>query len=241
MSTDQGSCSLGLSRKILSAWRDRVLPDSEAQRIAQHVAGCAVCQHRLNQFARIAAAVQRLPAPDLRAQTWRGFQAHLTRKRPMRIHRFAAFSRLGATALVAAIVVLFVVAFSHRPNSGGGPTGAPGASTATSVPDCPNFFAGYYTQIPDPHYTSTNVYADIPLPPDSRIVPNDASGGVRGYDVCSPGTVESITSFMTEQLTNLGWTSGGDGTWTKSGYRLTLRITSATDWSVSWRDPDLQA
>jgi hypothetical protein len=245
MSDRRSPCSLGLSREILSAWRDRLLPEIEAQRITRHVATCSTCQARLAQFDRIAAALRRQPAPDLRAQTWRGLQARLARKerRPLRLPRTAAFRGLGATAFVAAIIVLFVVILGHqRPstsNSTGPASNTPTpTATATSVPDCPNFPAGYYTQIPNPGYTSTDVFANIPLPPSSRIVPNDASGGLRGYDVCSAGTVDSITSYMTAHLTELGWTSQGGGIWTKNGYSLTVRIPSAAQWNVSWRDPD---
>jgi hypothetical protein len=46
----------------------------------------------------------------------------------------------------------------------------------------------------------------VPLPPASSTVPDDASGGVRGYDVCSPGTAESVSAYMTGQLPAAGWT-----------------------------------
>lgn len=115
-------------------------------------------------------------------------------------------------------------------------------ATAPPAPDCSGsgtmFSAGYYYKLPDPGYTSTQVFANIPLPPLSRIVPDDAAGGQRGYEMCSAGTVASITSFMTAQLTNLGWSSAGNGTWTKSGYSLTVLISSPTGWLVGWHNPD---
>lgn len=380
MGEDRSQCALGLSRETLSAWRDRLLPEADAQRIALHVTDCAACQRRLAQFAQIAATIQRQPAPDLRAQTWRGIQARLAQKehRPMRIPRAAAFGGIGAIALVALIVVLFVLVLNQHSSGGTGPLASTGSATsiatatATTVaascdsalpgagpasagpsftdlplpansvstaptqtggggdgqftiydlemctpgssaadvnafftgltasnwlnsntfpadgsyqlncpsapycwakdvryvtlsepitdlgggveryhltlatappaPDCSGsgntFPPGYDYKIPDPGYTSTNVFADIPLPPLSRLIHDDASGGARGYDICSAGTVASITSFMTEHLTDLGWTNAGGGTWTKSGYSLTVSVGSPTYWYIYWHDPD---
>ncbi len=46
----------------------------------------------------------------------------------------------------------------------------------------------------------------LPLPPLSSTVPDDAMGGVRGYDICSPGTAQSVSVFMTKELPATGWT-----------------------------------
>lgn len=46
----------------------------------------------------------------------------------------------------------------------------------------------------------------LPLPPLSATVQDNASGGLRGYDICSPGTVQSVTAFMTKELPATGWT-----------------------------------
>ena len=116
-------------------------------------------------------------------------------------------------------------------------------ATAPPVPDCSGagntFSTGYYYLIPNPNYTTTQVFATIPLPPLTRIVPNDASGGVRGYDFCSAGTVAAISAFMTAHLTSLGWVAGPNNTWTKSGYMLNVLVTSPTEWNIHWRDPDM--
>lgn len=376
---------------MLSAWRDRLLPEADAQRIALHVTDCAACQQRLDEFAQIAAAIHRQPAPDLRQQTWRGLQTRISQRgqQPMRIPRAAAFSGIGAIAVAALIIVLFVFALNHRPGGSSGPAtttatavpvtvvstiavvasvvitsppapvscsaALPGAgpasagssftdlpmpansvstplaqsggggagqftlytlqlctsgssptsinaffagitaqgwlhsttfpadgsfqsnctnsdcwakdvryvslqepisdlgggieryqltlATAPPAPNCDNqgstFSTGYYYKLPDPGYKSTNVYANIPLPPLSRIVPDDASGGVRGYGICSAGTVASITSFMNTQLTASGWSTTGGGNWVKSGYSLTVSVSSPTFWTISWHDPDL--
>ncbi len=117
-------------------------------------------------------------------------------------------------------------------------------ATAPPAPDCSGsgntFMPGYYYSIPDPHYKATNVFAKIPLPPLSRIVPDDASGGQRGYEICSAGTVASISSFMSKQLAAQGWTSTGGGNWSKGSYTLTVILNSPTGWVITWRDPDFQ-
>lgn len=262
MSTSRDACALGISRETLSAWRDRVLPDGEAGRIAQHVAQCPACQRRLDQYARIATALQRTHEPDLRLRTWRGIQAQLATRargpRPLRLgivpHGFGSYGGIGATALVALIALLALVIFAQRPTTQPGPGGAPGPATATSTPTapptatstptlaaCPNFPSGYSARIPNPGYTTTTVYADIPLPSYSRIIPDDASGGVRGYVICSAGTAASITSYMSDQLTALGWAAQGGGVWKKNGYSLTVQVPSPTNWTISWRDPDVQS
>jgi hypothetical protein len=46
----------------------------------------------------------------------------------------------------------------------------------------------------------------LPLPPLSSTVPDDASGGLRGYAICSPGTAQSVSVFMTKELPATGWT-----------------------------------
>lgn len=46
----------------------------------------------------------------------------------------------------------------------------------------------------------------LPLPPLSSTVPDDAMGGLRGYDICSPGTAQSVSSFMLKELPATGWT-----------------------------------
>ncbi|HET9110157.1 MAG TPA: hypothetical protein VFN78_04960 [Ktedonobacterales bacterium] len=46
----------------------------------------------------------------------------------------------------------------------------------------------------------------LPLPPLSSVVPDDAMGGLRGYDICSPGTAQSVSAFMTKEASVTGWT-----------------------------------
>lgn len=46
----------------------------------------------------------------------------------------------------------------------------------------------------------------LPLPPLSATTPDDAAGGLRGYDICSPGTAQSVSAFMAKELPATGWT-----------------------------------
>jgi hypothetical protein len=155
----------------------------------------------------------------------------------------------GATiALLAllAVAACGVTSVNTGPGASAEPTATPVPPTATATltpPDCSvtgdTYLPGYYDTLPDPHYTTTQVYADIPLPPLSRIVGDSAAGGQRGYDICSAGTIESITDFMNTHLTSLGWANAGSGTWTKSGYKLNVVINSTITWNINWRDPDI--
>ena len=71
------------------------------------------------------------------------------------------------------------------------PTCGPNYSTATGVRDV--FFLPGYTP-------------PVPLPPLSSTVQDNASGGLRGFDICSPGTTQSVSAFMTKELPATGWT-----------------------------------
>jgi hypothetical protein len=124
-------CALGVSRETLSAWRDRLLPETDAHAIALHVPDCSFCQQRLAQFTRIAGAIGQDSAPDLRAQTWRGLQARIAQKghRPMRIARAVTIGGISATALLLVMVIIFGFILDQRP--GGGP--GPGATTTVTV------------------------------------------------------------------------------------------------------------
>jgi hypothetical protein len=138
------------------------------------------------------------------------------------------------------------------------PTSAPTATPTLAPPTCPDqFSATYYTTLPDATFNATNLYAQIPLPPLTREVDNDASGGLRGRQLCSAGTADSILAFMTQNLTQLGWQMAetqesdcvnvGAGLyqtlqcWKNGTYTLDLGINSNTDWLILFRDPDFNA
>jgi hypothetical protein len=85
----------------------------------------------------------------------------------------------------------------------------------------------------------------LPLPPVSSTVPDNASGGVRSYDICSPGTTASITAFMTTELPATGWTKiasdshciYADQCWKNGSAIISWSVTgfTATEWHIAWR------
>lgn len=89
----------------------------------------------------------------------------------------------------------------------------------------------------------------VPLPPLSSTVPDDASGGLRGFDVCSPGTTASISAFMTKELPATGWhqiagTSNPACFYTSQCWQHGSAVISwavagftADDWHIAWRVP----
>jgi hypothetical protein len=85
----------------------------------------------------------------------------------------------------------------------------------------------------------------FPVPPLSSIAPDDASGGVRGYDICSPGTAASVTAFLAKELPADGWTKAptsdthciiSSNCWTKGGQVWSWgAIGDPTLWTISYR------
>jgi hypothetical protein len=138
MSVPRSQCALSLSREMLSSWRDRLLPEADAQRIALHVTDCAACQYQLTQFAQIAAAVQRQRVPDLRAQTWRGIQMQLETTKRAGFPRNLNLRGVGAALAAVLVATLIFVVVAH--NKGGTrpstivPTKTAAATTATAQP-----------------------------------------------------------------------------------------------------------
>jgi hypothetical protein len=167
---------------------------------------------------------------------------------PDRPRPAALVGRLGSLAAVAVVVVLvgsmaLVFYMAHHP-TGGGPGGGPApthtAATATSAPPaCGSNFSGAGSQ--SYQSTLTTAYGTVPLPPLSRTVPNDASGGVRGYDICSAGTAADVTAFMEQNLPTYGWTlvssSGGVETWQSSTGTISWSVPDPLEWNIHWRVP----
>lgn len=135
------------------------------------------------------------------------------------------------------------------------PTDTPTATPTPTPPECGANFPTppvYVTTLPDATFNATNVYAQVPLPPLTRSFDNDAAGGVRGRQMCSAGTTDSVLAFMTQHLMQLGWQqidSNGAGClsadmyghpqcWKNGQYALFLGINSNTDWIILFRDPD---
>lgn len=85
----------------------------------------------------------------------------------------------------------------------------------------------------------------FPIPPLSSITPDNASGGVRGYDICSPGTVASVTAFLAKEVPADGWTKVATSDarcinqancWTKNGQVWSWgAVSDPALWMISFR------
>jgi hypothetical protein len=115
------------------------------------------------------------------------------------------------------------------------PTGQ--CTPPATPPACGSNFSSPISQ----SYQSTlsTDFGTVPLPPLSRTVPNDASGGVRGYDICSAGTISTITVYMEQNLPSYGWTlvsnSGGIESWKSSTGTINWSVTDPLEWNINWR------
>lgn len=221
MSEPSLPCQLSLTRETLSAWRDQLLPEADALRIAQHVQNCAACQRRLRQFTHIAAALQRQPAPDLRAQTWRGIQTRLSTKEQflMRSRPAAVFSGIGIVLVLVLLGVLFATLFNNRPGNTGPATGvtstpptatstvtALSTSTPTLTPQSTPTFTPTPTSTTCTFSHSNPLPTDIPVPPGTVTGGGNGAGGEVVYQVCTPGaSQQSINAYMNAHLPGDGW------------------------------------
>jgi hypothetical protein len=86
----------------------------------------------------------------------------------------------------------------------------------------------------------------VPVPPVSALQHDDASGGVRGFEACSPGTAASVGAFMTKELPATGWTKVDSNAdcifdaecWTQGSSAVSWDASGgATSWVVAWRVP----
>jgi hypothetical protein len=113
-------------------------------------------------------------------------------------------------------------------------------TTAPAAPSCGSNF----TSSPLKGYQLTAFSFNAPLPPLTRAVPDDAAGGVRGEDLCGPGTAVSITAFMTKALPAAGWSKGSDSRcifsaqcWTKGSDAVSWQVTDPKSWVIVHRVP----
>jgi hypothetical protein len=109
----------------------------------------------------------------------------------------------------------------------------------TAPPACGQNFSSPISQ--NYQNTLSTTYGTVPLPPLSRTVPNDAAGGVRGYDICSAGNASSVISYMEQNLPSYGWTlvskSGGAESWKSSTGTINWSVTDPLEWNINWRIP----
>jgi hypothetical protein len=106
--------------------------------------------------------------------------------------------------------------------------------------------------LPDSSYPQTNVYAQVQLPPQTRLFQDDASGH-RYKFLCSAETTAAVLAFMTQHLTQLGWqqealTPGRycdrsgpaypqQQCWKNGRYELFMGLNSNFDWALVYLDP----
>jgi hypothetical protein len=82
---------------------------------------------------------------------------------------------------------------------------------------------------------------DVPLPPITFAVPDNAAN-LRGYDLCSSGTVASITAFLTSALPATGWTKVAsnarcfyaDHCWTRDLTVISWQVDDPTNWNLAY-------
>ena len=166
-------------------------------------------------------------------------------------------------ALLALLTLLMLSACSSTAGSEANvPTTQPiivPSATATSAPTATltppscgsQFGTAFQATIPDATYSQTTVYAEVPLPPETRSFDDDATG-LRVRNMCSAGTTATVESFMTTHLTQLGWTTvtplttcgradisqyGDPQCWKSGKYLLFVGVNSNTDWLVAYIDP----
>lgn len=86
----------------------------------------------------------------------------------------------------------------------------------------------------------------LPLPPLSSTVYDNAAGGLRGYDICSPGDVQSVSAFMTKELPATGWTKitavpacfYSSECWQNGSAVISWNAGSdPLNWHIAWRAP----
>jgi hypothetical protein len=112
----------------------------------------------------------------------------------------------------------------------------------TSAPTAPSCGSNF-TNSPLKGYQLTSFFG-APLPPLTLAAPDDASGGLRGLDLCGPGTAASITAFSNKALPAAGWTKGSDSKcfysaqcWTKGSNAISWQVTDPKLWMIAYRQP----
>ncbi len=110
-------------------------------------------------------------------------------------------------------------------------------TTAPAAPSCNSNF----TNSPLKGYQLTSFFG-APLPPLTLAAPDDASGGLRGLDLCGPGTVASVTSFLNKALPAAGWAKGSSAKcfysaqcWTKGSEAISWQVTDPKLWMIAYR------
>lgn len=178
--------------------------------------------------------------------------------RPQRTRGVSRFSLAALALLIVLALGLVGCGVTTTVVQEGGltstPTATAAAPTATlaAVTCGAQYGSAYQATLPDATYSQTSDFSALQLPPQTRSYDNDAAGGLRGRFFCSAGTSASVRSFMTQQLSQLGWqpvataadcgqadipTYGSPQCWQNGKYHLFLGINTNTDWVVAFIDP----
>jgi len=170
-----------------------------------------------------------------------------------RVARHHCFSLVRIISLLVSLLALATCSQTSLTSNAPSPiTTVPATPTAVSAPCDARFGSVYVTTLPDATYQHTTVYAQVPLPAQTRSYNDDASG-LRGRFLCSAGTTDSVLAFMTQHLTQLGWqqlasavTDCGRAAipryahpqcWKNGKYQLFLGVNGNADWVIAYIDP----
>lgn len=179
--------------------------------------------------------------------------------RSQRIRSISHFSLAAIALLIVLGLGLAGCGVTTTVVQEGGSTSTPPATTApvptatlAAVTCGSQYGNAYQATLPNATYSQTIVFSALQLPPQTRSYDNDAAGGLRGRFFCSAGTSASVRSFMTQQLSQLGWqpvatatdcgqadipTYGSPQCWQNGKYHLFLGVNTNTDWVVAFIDP----
>ncbi len=173
---------------------------------------------------------------------------------------YRLISRLSALSLLFMLMALAAcsTATGTPGNSANTQSDTPTPTATTAVSPSPTpvqcdtrYGSDYVTTLPDSVFMDTNVYAQIELPMQTRYYRDDASGH-RFKFMCSAGTSDSVTTFMTQHLTREGWQQevtsdaqycnnvpnyGQPQCWKNGKYELFMGINSNADWVLAFLDP----
>jgi hypothetical protein len=145
---------------------------------------------------------------------------------------------------------LYYIAFDQFSDHGNGVVTYRGRWAVFAIAAVPTCIANFTSGPP----AQTGVFfigggtSGFPLPPFSDTAPDDAAGGFKGMDVCSPGNGATVTAFLNTEVPAAGWTkvnnndphcTNPSNCWTKGGqfWSWNPPIGDATDWVVSYRQP----
>jgi hypothetical protein len=180
----------------LSAYLDHELDDDAKARVAEHVAGCADCQARLDGLRQTAYAIRALPMET----PPRTFTIPSRRREPV---RWAPV--VGWIGGIAVAMLFIVVGVMHVPFHPGGISSAPamqynsGAGTAANKPAAPSAQGGFAQN--DASTMSRSAWAYATTVSD----PRDSS---RTLTLATDASTYSATGTMTVQLRFSGLAPG---------------------------------